>query len=96
MAMVTLGLKPSILHQIMLYIVTNAQPLTNRWYYNFMSRWSNEVKLVKPRSLEAARASAATKDKVDSYFEELNAGINKYHLGDKPQCIFNIDEKVIN
>ena len=95
MAMVTLGLKPSILHQIMLYIVTNAQPLTNRWYYNFMSRWSNEVKLVKPRSLEAARASAATKD-VDSYFEELNAVINKYHLGDKPQCIFNIDEKGIN
>ena len=93
--MVTLGLKPSILHQIMLYIVTNAQPLTNRWYYNFMSRWSNEVKLVKPRSLEAARASAATKD-VDSYFEELNAVINKYHLGDKPQCIFNIDEKGIN
>jgi hypothetical protein len=46
--------------------------------------------------VEAARASAATKDKVDSYFEELNAGINKYHLGDKPQCIFNIDEKVIN
>jgi hypothetical protein len=75
---------------------TKEQPLTNRWYYNFMSRSYNEVNLVKPRSVEAARASAATKDKVDSYFEELNAGINKYHLGDKPQCIFNIDEKVIN
>lgn len=61
-----------------------------------MSRWSNEVKLVKPRSLEVARASTATKDKVDSYFEELNAAINKYHLGDKPQCIFLIDENGIN
>lgn len=46
--------------------------------------------------MEAARASAATKDNVDSYFEELNAVVNKYHLGDKPQCIFNIDEKGIN
>jgi hypothetical protein len=46
--------------------------------------------------VEAARASAVTKDKVESYFEELHAGINKYHLGDKPQCIFNIDEKGIN
>ena len=51
---------------------------------------------MKPRSLEAARASVATKDTVDSYFVELNAAINKYYICDKPQCILNIDEKGIN
>ncbi|CAC5377713.1 unnamed protein product [Mytilus coruscus] len=44
------------------------KPLTNQWYYNFMSRWSEEIKFVKPRALEASRAKSATKEKVESYF----------------------------
>ncbi|CAC5411721.1 unnamed protein product [Mytilus coruscus] len=71
-------------------------PLTNQWYYNFMSRRSEEIKLVKPRALEAFRAKSATKEKVDSYFEELKNVLDKYDLSRKPHCIFNIDEKGFN
>ncbi|CAC5360072.1 unnamed protein product [Mytilus coruscus] len=39
------------------------KPLTNQWYDNFMSRWPEEIKLVKPRALEASRAKSATKEK---------------------------------
>lgn len=69
------------------------KPLTNQWYYNFMSRWSEDIKLVKPRALESCRAKSATKVKVDDYFKELKAVIDKYNLASKPHCIFNVDEK---
>ncbi|CAC5360373.1 unnamed protein product [Mytilus coruscus] len=61
-----------------------------------MSRWSEEIKLVKPRALRASRAKSATKEKVESYFEELKNVLDKYDLSRKPRCIFNIDEKGFN
>ncbi|CAC5363508.1 unnamed protein product [Mytilus coruscus] len=70
------------------------KPLTNQWYYNFMSRWSEETKLVKPRTLEASKS--ATKEKVEIYFEELKNVHYKYDLSRKPHCIFNFDEKGFN
>ena len=36
------------------------KPITNQWYYNFMSRWS-DLTLVKPRALDIFLAHAATK-----------------------------------
>ncbi|CAC5413063.1 unnamed protein product [Mytilus coruscus] len=72
------------------------KPLTNQWYYNFIGRWSEEIKLVKSRALEASRAKSATKEKVGSYFEELKNVLDKYDLSRKPHCIFNIDENGFN
>ena len=67
-------------------------PLTDRWLYNFLDRWP-ELKVKKPRSLEIARARSATRQAVDSYFNELQRILTKYNLTDKPQCIYNVDEK---
>jgi hypothetical protein len=57
-----------------------------------MSRWP-ELKVVKPRSLEAARAKCATENVINKYFQELENILLKYSLTNKPHCIFNIDEK---
>ena len=66
--------------------------LSLQWLYNFLSRWP-ELKVKKPRSLEIARARSATRPAIDSYFTELGKIIDKYNLRDKPNYIFNIDEK---
>jgi hypothetical protein len=70
-------------------------PLTLRWYQCFMSRWENDIKLVKPRALEIQRAKAGNQKSVNSYFDELEKVITKYNLKDKPHLIFNLDEKGI-
>ena len=70
-------------------------PLTLRWYQTFMTRWDNELKLVKPRSLEIQRAKSEKADTVNGYFQELEEVIKKYNLQDKPHLILNVDEKGI-
>ncbi|XP_053376483.1 uncharacterized protein LOC128547533 [Mercenaria mercenaria] len=68
------------------------KPLSKQWFYNFLNRWSS-IKVVKPRSLEMARARSATRPAIDQYFNELNKILTKYNLKDKPHCIYNINEK---
>ncbi|XP_053403259.1 uncharacterized protein LOC128558349 [Mercenaria mercenaria] len=68
------------------------KPLSKQWFYNFLNRWPS-IKVVKPRSLEMARARSATRPAIDQYFNELNKILTKYNLKDKPHCIYNIDEK---
>lgn len=65
-------------------------PLSLQWYRNFIARWPN-LSVKKPRSLAIARAKACSRKNVDAYFEELD----KNNLKDKPQNIYNIDEKGI-
>ena len=72
----------------------SGSPLTLRWYQGFMSRW-DELRLVKPRALEIARAKAGNVDNVNAYFKELKGVIQKNNLEDKPHLIFNVDEKGI-
>ncbi|XP_053382815.1 uncharacterized protein LOC128549658 [Mercenaria mercenaria] len=69
------------------------RPVSDKWLYNFLGRWP-ELKLKKPRALEIARAKSATRDAVDNYFTELKRILVKYDLEDKPNRIFNVDEKV--
>ena len=66
--------------------------LSIQWLYNFVSRWP-ELKVKKPRSLEIARARSATRPSIGSYFTEIRKVIDKYNLKDKPNNMFNIDEK---
>ena len=45
--------------------------------------------MVKPRSLEVARAKAANVEN----FQELEKTLDKYQLKDKPHLLYNVDEK---
>ena len=61
------------------------RPLSLQWIYSFM----------KPRSLEIMRAKATSLETVNKYFNELEHILKKYNLKDRPQAIYNIDEKGI-
>ena len=70
-------------------------PLSLQWYRSFIQRWPN-LAVKKPRTLSLARAKATSEDAVNSYFLELDKILTKYSLKDKPQYIYNIDEKGIS
>ena len=65
------------------------------WFYGFISRWP-ELRVIKPSSLSEQRAKCASEESLINYFEELNTIIKKYNLANKPEHIYNIDEKCIN
>lgn len=69
--------------------------LTDKWLYNFLSRWPN-LKAKRPRSLDIARAKSATRQAVDNYFDQLHNILTKYDLATKPHLLFKIDEKGLN
>ena len=60
---------------------------------DFMKRWP-ELKLVKPSSLSEQRAKCASEKCV--FLSGLAHIMSKYDITDKPQNIYNIDEKGIN
>ena len=70
----------------------NEKPLTLTWFYGMLGRWP-DLKVVKPRALEVARAKAANKENITKYFNELEKALIKYDLMDKPHLIYNVDEK---
>ncbi|CAC5401666.1 unnamed protein product [Mytilus coruscus] len=70
----------------------NDKPLTLIWFYGMLGRWP-DLKVVKPRALEVARAKAANKENITKYFNELEKALLKYDLMDKPHLIYNVDEK---
>ncbi|XP_038072690.1 tigger transposable element-derived protein 1-like [Patiria miniata] len=70
------------------------KPLSLRWFYNFMTRWP-ELKVKKPRSLEIMRAKATSQETVNRYFDEMEKILEKYNLKDRPEAIYNVDEKGI-
>ncbi|XP_052071024.1 uncharacterized protein LOC127709474 [Mytilus californianus] len=69
-------------------------PLSTKWYKNFMARWP-DLKIIKPRSLEMQRAKATSEVNVQNYYSELHKILEKYDLFDKPERIYNVDEKGI-
>jgi hypothetical protein len=68
------------------------KPFSLKWLYNFLQRWP-DLKVRKPRSLEAARAKCATRPVIDNYFTELNNIMSKHNFKERPHAIYNIDEK---
>ena len=66
--------------------------LSFQWYCDFMSCWP-ELKVLKPRELEMQRAKATTLECITNYYNEMGHILNKYSLNDKPERIFNVDEK---
>ena len=51
------------------------------------------LKLLQPRGLEIQRTKATSLDCVTNYYNELNQILTKYDLHDKPERIYNVDEK---
>jgi len=66
------------------------KPLTMKWMRGLLKRWP-ELKVVKPKGLEHARAKMASQETVTQYFSNLKETIERH--GIEPHMIFNIDEK---
>jgi hypothetical protein len=64
---------------------------TKEWYYGFVNRWSDKLKLMKSIRLEKSRAGV-TKETVDGWFKKLYCVLKRLNLLDKPSNIFNADE----
>ncbi|KAL5006411.1 hypothetical protein ScPMuIL_015217, partial [Solemya velum] len=71
------------------------EPLTRNWMDGFLRRWP-ELRVLRPRSLEIARAKSASEAVVRKYFEELQSIIQKYDLEEQPHLVFNVDEKGVS
>ena len=71
------------------------KPLSLQWFRSFMDRWP-ELKAQRPRALAMSRAKNTSEEVVNTYFTELENILTKYNLVDKPQCIYNIDEKGVS
>jgi len=67
-------------------------PLTLKWFRGFMSRWP-ELRVLKALGLEMQPAKATTVQCVQSYYRELAAILTKFDLVDRPEGIYNVDEK---
>ena len=71
------------------------KPLSDKWFYKFMKRWP-ELIILQPSKLEMIRAKCTTPDIIEKYYEELHNILIKYDLLEKPECIYNIDEKGVS
>ena len=71
---------------------TTDHPLSFQWYTSFMSRWP-ALKVLKPCGLQIQRAKVTTMSCVSSYYKELGSVLSKYNLTNRPERIFNVDEK---
>ena len=68
----------------------NGQP-TRDWYYGFIRRWKDKLKIMTSSILEKVRADV-TVSTVDGWFAKLHSVLSKYDLFNKPEQIFNCDE----
>jgi hypothetical protein len=65
---------------------------TRDWYYNFIKRWKDKLKIMNSTKLEKVRADAVTVATVDGWFAKLHSILLKLDLFNKPQQLFNCDE----
>lgn len=65
---------------------------TKDWYYGFVRRWKEKLKIMNSTHLEKLRADGVTEVTVDTWFTKLHTILSKLDLFDKPQQVFNCDE----
>ena len=68
------------------------EQLSLKWMRGFLAKWP-DLSVLKPRNLEYSRAKMASMDTVSSYFKNLECCPTEHSLTDKPNLIFNIDER---
>ncbi|CAF2130867.1 unnamed protein product [Rotaria magnacalcarata] len=64
---------------------------TRDWYYGFLRRWKDRLKIMNSTKLEKVRADV-TLSTVDGWFAKLHSVLLKLDLFNKPQQLFNCDE----
>ncbi|CAF4623775.1 unnamed protein product, partial [Didymodactylos carnosus] len=69
---------------------------TRDWYYGFVKRWKDTLKLMNSVKLEKVRAKGVTTETVNGWFAKLHSVLLKLNLFDKPQQIYNCDESGFN
>ncbi|XP_062566908.1 uncharacterized protein LOC134229216 [Saccostrea cucullata] len=69
-------------------------PLSLQWLNSFIDRWP-DLKVRRPKTISELRAKATSRESIEKYFKELESILDKYDLRDKPECIYNVDEKGI-
>ncbi|CAF0898074.1 unnamed protein product [Didymodactylos carnosus] len=74
---------------------SNGAP-TRDWYYGFVKRWKDTLKLMNSMKLEKVRAQGVTTETVNGGFAKLHSVLLKLNLFDKPQQIYNCDELGFN
>ncbi|KAH3774211.1 hypothetical protein DPMN_175586 [Dreissena polymorpha] len=71
---------------------TKDKPLSMKWMKGFLKRWP-EMRVTKPRALEFVRAKLANEVVVMTYFDHLETCLQRNDLLEKPNLIYNVDEK---
>lgn len=64
--------------------------MSYHWYARFMERHGGNIKVLKPQEMSIYRATAATQEGVDGFFNQLEFLANKYKI--TSDQIWNIDE----
>ena len=67
-------------------------PVSFRWYSGFMSRWP-ELNILKPRGLKNQRDKATSMENTERYYTKLGSILTRYHLRDRPERVYTVDEK---
>ena len=67
----------------------------DKWFYNILKRWP-EISVLKPSGLEILWARSSNPEIIAKYYAELSVILQKYNWTDKPEYIYNVDEKGIN
>ena len=65
-------------------------PLSDCWFRGFLCRWP-EMKVVKSKY----RAQAISSKNIAQYFANLKTALQSDDLMQKPECMYNVDEKGI-
>lgn len=72
------------------------KPLSMKWFYNLKARWPNVPTLGTLRSMSILKSKAIKSSIIASYFYTLESIITEHSLQDKPQYIYNVDEKTLD
>ena len=68
----------------------NGKP-TREWFYGFIRRWKDKLKIMNSTKLEKVRADV-TWNTINCWFAKLHSILSKLDLFNKPQQLFNCDE----
>ena len=68
-----------------------SKSLSEKWLFNFLHRWP-QLRVTKASSLSKTRATTTTPQVIQHYYEELSDILQKYHLLERPEAIYNLNE----
>jgi hypothetical protein len=73
------------------HLFSNGKP-SKDWYYGFIKRHKDKIKVSKAQNLPMNRAKATQPEVFDDFFAKLKEIYDKYELHDKPSNGFNCNE----